>query len=414
MIVKVYDGKGYAEYSTNEITAENLPEIEREIEQQLMNPANFIPEGTEEAEYKCISDEPCTLCEATDYEIHPREVGDEKLIETVTALREKAVKADERILDAITGFNYQEYHKLFLSANRELEQSVLYSTGIMALVAAKGEEIKQSFRGFSNLGGAELLDKMESAIPQCVKTVTDLLNAEPMEPGTYECICTPEVTGMIVHEAFGHGVEMDMFVKDRALAQSYIGKQVASPLVTMHDGCAQREVATYFFDDEGTLSHDTVIIDKGILKAGISDAQSAMFLGTVPTGNGRRESYERKAYTRMTNTYFEPGSDKVEDMIASVKYGMLLEEPSSGMEDPKNWGIQCMVNFAREIKDGKLTGRIFSPVVLTGYVPDLLKSITMMSDNIELGGYGACGKGYKEWVKVSDGGPYIKATIRLG
>ena len=72
------------------------------------------------------------------------------------------------------------------------------------------------------------------------------------------------------------------------------------------------------------------------------------------------------------------------------------------------------VNFAREIKDGKLTGRIFSPVVLTGYVPDLLKSITMMSDNIELGGCGACGKGYKEWVKVSDGGPYIKATIRLG
>ncbi len=60
-----------------------------------------------------------------------------------------------------------------------------------------------------------------------------------------------------------------------------------------------------------------------------------MFPGTVPTGNGRRESYERKAYTRMTNTYFEPGSDKVEDMIASVKYGMLLEEPSSGMEDPK-------------------------------------------------------------------------------
>ena len=55
-----------------------------------------------------------------------------------------------------------------------------------------------------------------------------------------------------------------------------------------------------------------------------------------------------------------------------------------------------------------------SPVVLTGYVPDLLKSITMMSDNIELGGCGACGKGYKEWVKVSDGGPYIKATIRLG
>jgi TldD protein len=73
-----------------------------------------------------------------------------------------------------------------------------------------------------------------------------------------------------------------------------------------------------------------------------------------------------------------------------------------------------MVSVAREIKDGKLTGKVFSPIVLTGYVPDLLKSITMMSDTVELAGGGMCGKGYKEWVKVSDGGPYIKARIRLG
>ena len=84
------------------------------------------------------------------------------------------------------------------------------------------------------------------------------------------------------------------------------------------------------------------------------------------------------------------------------------------MEDPKNWGIQCMVSIAREIRDGKLTGKIFSPIVLTGYVPDLLKSITMMSPDVKLEGGGMCGKGYKEWVKVSDGGPYIKARIRLG
>ena len=116
----------------------------------------------------------------------------------------------------------------------------------------------------------------------------------------------------------------------------------------------------------------------------------------------------------MTNTFFEAGKDKPEDMIASIKYGFLLENASSGMEDPKNWGIQCMVNVAKEIKDGKLTGKIFSPIVLTGYVPDLLKSITMISDEVVLSGGGYCGKGYKEWVKVSDGGPYIKARIRLG
>lgn len=134
----------------------------------------------------------------------------------------------------------------------------------------------------------------------------------------------------------------------------------------MHDGaCASDQTGSYFFDDEGTLAHDTIIIDHGILKTGISDIRSAEALSTPPTGNGRRESFERKAYTRMTNTFFEGGKDKVEDMIASIKYGFLLEEPTSGMEDPKNWGIQCMVSIAREIMDGKLTGKIFSPIVLT-------------------------------------------------
>lgn len=242
-----------------------------------------------------------------------------------------------------------------------------------------------------------------------------LLDSKQIEPGEYECICAPDVTGIIVHEAFGHGVEMDMFVKKRALAEEYVGKYVASPLVTMHDGArAAEQTATYFFDDEGVDATDTVIIEKGILKRGISDLRSACQTKTTPTGNGRRESYKRKAYTRMTNTFFEAGTDKPEDMIASIKYGFLLENASSGMEDPKNWGIQCMVNVAKEIKDGKLTGKIFSPIILTGYVPDLLKSITMVSDKVQLSGSGYCGKGYKEWVKVSDGGPYIKARIRLG
>ena len=116
----------------------------------------------------------------------------------------------------------------------------------------------------------------------------------------------------------------------------------------------------------------------------------------------------------MTNTYFEPGTDNVEDMIASVKDGLLLENPESGMEDPKNWGIQIMADMAKEIKDGKLTGKVFSPIVMTGSVPDLLKSISMISDQIEAGGTGNCTKGEKELVKVSDGGPYIKARIRLG
>ena len=414
-VVRIYDGKGYAEYATNMLSHARIPEIMQTLSDRLAPIAGALPAGLVSEKMGALSDESITFEKATDYEVHPAELGDEAILNKLSSIREKALAHDERILDTVTFATYQEYHKLFLSNHKDLTQSVLWMSAGAAVLASRGEEIKESYRGFSGLGGAEVLDRMDGEIINIANSTLALLDAEPMEPGTYDCICSPETTGMIVHEAFGHGVEMDMFIKDRALAKSYIGKPVASSLVTMHDGaCAAREVATYFFDDEGMLAKDTVVIEKGILKQGICDAQSALSLGCEPTGNGRRESYARKAYTRMTNTFFEGGTDTLEDMIASIEYGFLLEEPSSGMEDPKNWGIQCMVNVAKEIKDGKLTGRIFSPIVLTGYVPDLLKSISMMTPNVELGGGGACGKGYKEWVKVSDGGPYIKAKIRLG
>ena len=415
-VIKVYDGQSYGEYSFNELDAAKLDEIVAAVQTKVTKLKEGIG-ALSLSEYKILNDEPCVFSESTEYEIAPETLGDEAIINKLSELKDKAIAFDEKVLDAQLGMSYQKYSKLFLSRNRDMEQNVLWTNGALLISVKKGQQVKYGFKGFSNLGGVEMLDHMESAIPEVGKNALDLLEAEPMVPGEYECICTPEVTGMIAHEAFGHGVEMDMFVKDRALAHYCVGDYVAAPILTMHDGAsinARHESATYYFDDEGTLATDTVVIKDGILQSGISAAQSAMYLGTVPTGNGRRESYKRKAYTRMTNTWFEPGKDKLEDMIASIKYGFLLQDAASGMEDPKNWGIQMMVNIAREIKDGKFTGKIFSPVVLTGYVPDLLKSITMMSDEASLCGTGFCGKGYKEWVKVSDGGPYIKAKIRLG
>ena len=410
-VVRVYDQGGYAEYSANALDEASIPGILSHIEEELKKSAAFSRVRT-----PLLQDEPLSFVKSTEYAKDPETLGDEGIIAKLQSIRQKGIRLDERLLDTGVRFSFQKYHKLFLSANRDLEQNVLWTSLSISMMARKDQQIKSSYRSMSLLGGAELFDGVEDLLPKLKDVVIELLDSEPLKPGEYECVCTPEVTGMIVHEAFGHGVEMDMFVKDRALAQHYVGEYVASPLITMHDGAASGydDVATYFFDDEGNVATDTVIIDRGVLKNGIADAVSAARLNVRPTGNGRRESVDHKVYTRMTNTYFIEGNDTVEEMIGSVKDGLLLEEPSSGMEDPKNWGIQCMVSFAREIKDGKLTGRIFSPVVLSGYVPDLLKSITMVSSKIGHSGGGACGKGWKEWVKVSDGGPYIKARIRLG
>ncbi len=412
-VVRVFDGVGCAEYSFNEFSEAKVPEIcalmAKRLAEQNAATAEFQPLPT-----PIPADDPAELKKETAWKINPRELGDEAILGKITAIREKALAVDERVLDANVAVASKVYRKLFLSKNRDLDQTVMWTTAGMAVMASRGQEIKMSYKPFSVLGGAELLDVMDGGVEQVVGDALALLDSQPIPPGEYDCVCDPSTTGMIVHEAFGHGVEMDMFVKDRAQAKQFIGEYVASPLVTMHDGSAVDEAATMFFDDEGTLTGDTVIIDRGVLKTGMCDALSAARLGVAPTGNGRRESYERKAYTRMTNTYFQGGDCTPEEMIASVEDGFLLECPSSGMEDPKNWGIQCMVTTAKEIKGGKLTGKIYSPIVLTGYVPDLLKSVTMMSSTPELSGSGFCGKGHKEWVKVSDGGPYMKARIRLG
>ena len=106
----------------------------------------------------------------------------------------------------------------------------------------------------------------------------------------------PDVTGVIAHEAFGHGVEMDMFVKDRALAKEYIGRPVASQLSSMHDGAVgAQQVSSYLFDDEGTLGTDTTVIDHGTLVTGISDLVSALRLGTTPTGNENARASSAKS-----------------------------------------------------------------------------------------------------------------------
>ncbi len=395
------------EHSVSSLTEDNIDDILKklqELAEDIVVDGGYIP-----------SDKPCTLCEATEYELDPELVGDEWIINELSEAREAAISSDGRVFDAICRCTYRKYTKMFLSAHRDMTESIMWSVATVLSLTKNGDRIKDSYQGFSNLGGVEVIQRMKrEGVPLSVRHAIELLDSRELPPGEYDCICSPDVTGMIVHEAFGHGVEMDMFVRDRALARDHIGRRVASELVSMHDSaCAVDEAASYFFDDEGNLSTDTLIIDRGILLRGISDELSAHRLGTKPTGNGRRESFLRKAYTRMTNTYFEPGKDSIEDMIASISYGFYLEEARNGMEDPKNWGIQCVVGIAREIKDGKFTGRIFSPAVLSGYVPQLLCSISMMSTHSHLSGTGFCGKGHKEWVKVSDGGPAIKARIKL-
>lgn len=412
-VVRVYNGTNYSEFAFNNVEEKSIEELAKEIKLKVNDGIGKINKNVNE--YNIIEEEQINKEFIGEVKIPYENINDKEIINKLINLEEKSLLTSDLLVDFKINFQTVHVSKIFLSNNKDLMQSYVWSEASILPIVREGNNTKFNYKGFSGLKGAELLEEIDEKIKDTVDIAVKLLSAKQVEPGEYDSICSPDVTGMIAHEAFGHGVEMDMFVKHRAKAEQYINKRVASDYVTMHDGAASAvNVSSYLFDDEGTIGTDTVVIDKGILRAGISDTLSAMKLRTTPTGNGKRQSYERKAYTRMTNTYFAAGNDELEAMIASIKNGYLLECPMSGMEDPKNWGIQCMVNYGHEIKDGKLTGNIVSPIVLTGYVPDLLESVSMVSKEVELGGSGYCGKGYKEFVKVSCGGPYIKAKVRLG
>lgn len=408
-VIKLSNGREFYEYSLDDITGD-IVALAKEIVSSLTLSETLKGKVIDEV---VLADEPLkkSFSRPGDFE----DYSDKQILDFCKEYVELLKGKSEHILNAFTFVTKIEVSQLFISKERELDQNYCWASAVSALVYHENDKTIQTMDYAADTTLKVVMEKLPTGADELVHKAHMLTLAKPIEPGMYDVITAPSITGLIAHEAFGHGVEMDQFVKDRALAKKFVGDYVASPIVNMRDGAASTlSVASYFFDGDGVLAGDTQIIKDGILVTGISDLASASQLGTKPTGNGRRQSTRRKAYARMTNTFFEKGTDKLEDMIASIDHGYMLFETNNGMEDPKNWAIQCVAEYGIEIVDGKLTDNWVSPVVMSGYVPDLLKSITMISDDFEIIGLGHCGKGYKEWVRVSDGGPALKARVKLG
>ena len=415
-VVRVCRDGLYSEYAFNDFDRDDIPALAGRIRKELDAQMELLKlTGTEVYETGVLSDEEKELFVEKETAVLPEKADVREIMELLEEITRKGLEASDEIVETILRAQSTHISKMFITPNRYLRQSYVYSEAMAAVIAARDGRNRMAYEAVSGCRGPEMFRDLLDKVDRAADTAVKMLDAEPVPAGTYDIITAPDVTGLIAHEAFGHGVEMDMFVKHRAVAADHMGQRVGSDLVTMHEGAlCDESVTAYAFDDEGTLAGDVTEIDRGILKAGICDALAAERLGIEPTGNGKRQNFAHKAYTRMTNTVFDSGSDSLDDMIASIEHGYLLQGMDSGMEDPKHWGIQCIVSRGYEILNGRLTGKMVAPVVLTGFVPDLLKSVSMASTDRVIEGNGGCGKGHKEWVKVADGGPYLKARARLG
>ena len=218
----------------------------------------------------------------------------------------------------------------------------------------------------------------------------------------------PGITGILLHEAIGHGMEADFNRKNISTYSTMIGKQVAEPIVTIiDDGTIPTMLGSINVDDEGTPGKKTVLVDKGILSSYMHDRISAKHYSLEPTGNGRRESYQHYIQPRMRNTYMLPGPSSPEEVIRSVQKGIYVKDVSNGQVKIGEGDFAFYVSQGNMIEDGMLTAPI-KDVNIMGNGPKMLKNVTMVANDLEMfqGGGGACGKGGQS-VPVGFGLPTI-------
>jgi TldD protein len=405
----LFNGESFYEYATNRFDAaaireEALALARRAASERGKNQGVEIDPGA-----------PLTQDFSLPLKTDPRKVSLQDKQDYARELQSGLAKAGAKVQNALALVGDLTSDEIFVNRSKNLRQRLTrVDEMVQVFVAGEGGRIQQLWDGASRGGGWELHGFCRDRLKGLVADAERLLSAGRLEPGTYDIVSDPEWSGILAHEAFGHGTETDMFLKDRAKGREYMNKPVASAITSLVDDPSHPgQAATFFFDHEGALAGKNQIIDKGTLVHGMTDLYSAAYLGYPRSANGRRESWERKAYARMTNTFFEPGSSNPDEMIASVADGIYLRYPSNGMEDPQGWGIQCEGLWAERIKNGKLTGEVFSPVIMTGFVPDILQSISMVGNDLEITGLGYCGKGHKEIVKNTMGGPHLKFKARL-
>ena len=153
------------------------------------------------------------------------------------------------------------------------------------------------------------------------------------------------------------------------------------------------------------------IIRDGRLVSYLHNRESAAHFGVAPTGNGRAWEYSDEPLIRMRNTYIEPGTTTLEEMIASTEDGYLLDNPSSGQADSTG-EFMFGAGEAWEIKNGKL-GKLHREVTLSGMAFEVLGSVDAVSSEFRWDlGSGHCGKG--QLAKVDAGGPYLRCKLMLG
>lgn len=334
-------------------------------------------------------------------------------------LDEYIAKHCPQLISRVTVASEDSMEKLLVTSDGMDAHTILprsYCYVVMTAQTPAGAPVER-FRAF---GGERTFD-LNFTDPAALYEDIDRLYDELMQKregvyadaGRKTVILGGMMTGMLSHEAVGHTVEADL-VLGGSVAGPCLNKRVASEKVTLTDfaneAFGKRCPLPVFVDDEGTRAEDVTLIRDGILVGYMNSRESAEHFGMKPAGNARAWSFSDEPLIRMRNTAVHPGTDKLEDMIASIEDGYYLIDSGNGQADTTG-EFMFGVTMGYEIKHGKL-GRALLDTTISGVAFEMLKTVDMVGDTVVWTSSGVCGK--KQPMPVGMGGPALRCQVTIG
>lgn len=326
-----------------------------------------------------------------------RECAPSDLVPWMKRLEGKISGRDRRVVKIIVSFSGQVSDILMFNSLGELT----FETRPMGVLSAsvvfsqngkmENKNVSRAYRAGTEMLTEALLDEMAESV---TAGIDDRFAAKRPKGGQMPVVMGAGASGILLHEAMGHAFEADFNRKGQSVFSERMGTRICDESISIvDDGTIPGNRGSINFDDEGVPGQKTYMVRNGVLTSYLHDRISAGFYGVSPTGNGRRESFRYAPIPRMRATYMESGGAGKDDIIASVKKGIYVDQFSNGEVQIGEGDFTFFVKSGFLIENGRLTQPV-KDINIIGNGPQALADIVAVGDDLSIdNGAWTCGKG---------------------
>ena len=348
--------------------------------------------------------------------IVPGTVSNGEKIEVVKQAYHAAKDYDPAIVQVISQLLDVDHNILIASTEGLYAQDRQIRTRLFTqAVAEKNGETQVGFFAPGRRMGMEMFETVDPKVvgARAAKQAVTMAGAGYCPAGVMTVAIENGFGGVIFHESCGHSLEATSVAYGQSQFAGKLGQKIANEKVTaIDDGTIPNAWGSVNIDDEGTPAQKNVLIENGVLKSYMIDKFNARRMGMAPTGSSRRQSFAYTPTSRMTNTYIAPGTDKNEDIIASMEYGLYAKEMGGGSVNPVTGEFNFAVNEGYIVRNGKICEPVRG-ASLVGKGSEILQNIDMVGTDLDMG-QGMCGSSSGS-IPTNVGQPLIRvSSITVG